>query len=252
MKGTRGWIQRKSWCMGPYAVVDYNFTFWRRRSLLHIYHGQPYAIVDFIPQSGTWDSSSGVFFVLDLGQPPLHPARDHMRTWTCWKKAKSKVRYWVIKSTLWYRAKVDSGKGLSIVDVLESTLEWTYGEVIVNSSIGSHIPCFSLHTVSESRKTERERREEALAAFFSWRGRGRGKPNEDSKKLGATSLYSFLRVGHKNKVGILPFNFSMVSTLERIDRQKAMPNVVWPCKGTLWQVFICLRTPPFLGFCLGW
>ncbi len=63
--------------------------------------------------------------------------------------------------------KVDSGKGLSIVDVLESTLEWTYGEVIVNSSIGSQIPCFSLDTVSESRKTERERREEALAAFFS-------------------------------------------------------------------------------------
>jgi hypothetical protein len=23
-------------------------------------------------------------------------------------------------------------------------------------------------------------------------------------------------------------------------------------KGTLWQVFICLRPPPLLGFCLGW
>jgi hypothetical protein len=24
------------------------------------------------------------------------------------------------------------------------------------------------------------------------------------------------------------------------------------CKGTLKQVFICLRTPPLLGFCFGW
>jgi hypothetical protein len=24
------------------------------------------------------------------------------------------------------------------------------------------------------------------------------------------------------------------------------------CKGTLWQVFIRLRLPPLLGFCLGW
>ncbi len=26
----------------------------------------------------------------------------------------------------------------------------------------------------------------------------------------------------------------------------------WTCKGTLRQVFICLRPPPLLGFCLGW
>jgi hypothetical protein len=41
--------------MGPYAGVDYNLTHSR---LEHIYHGQPYARVDFIPQSGTLDFAS--------------------------------------------------------------------------------------------------------------------------------------------------------------------------------------------------
>jgi hypothetical protein len=44
--------------------------------------------------------------------------------------------------------KVESGIGLwstlGLVNVLESTLEWTKGDVIVNSGIGSHTPCFSL------------------------------------------------------------------------------------------------------------
>ncbi len=100
-------------------------------------------------------------------------------------------------------------------------LEWAYGEVIVNSSLGSHIPCFSLDTVSESRKTERERKEEALAAFFSWRGEGGENPMKTTaKNSGWHPLYSFLGGGHKNKLGILPFNFSMVSNLEKIDRLK--------------------------------
>ncbi len=34
---------------------------------------------------------------------------------------------------------VDSGIGLPMVNELESTLEWTYGEDIVNSGIGSHL-----------------------------------------------------------------------------------------------------------------
>jgi hypothetical protein len=37
-----------------------------------------------------------------------------------------------------------------MVNVLESTLEWTEGEVIVNSGIGSHTPCFSLDSASGS------------------------------------------------------------------------------------------------------
>jgi hypothetical protein len=40
-------------------------------------------------------------------------------------EAKSKVHGWGIKSNLASRVKVDSGIGLSIVNVLESTLEWT-------------------------------------------------------------------------------------------------------------------------------
>ncbi len=43
---------------------------------------------------------------------------------------------------------VDSGIGLPTVNVLESTLEWTYGEVRVNSGIGFHTPCFSLDSAS--------------------------------------------------------------------------------------------------------
>ncbi len=38
----RGRIQRKTWSMGPYAGVDYNFTLCPLQSRLqHIYHGQP-------------------------------------------------------------------------------------------------------------------------------------------------------------------------------------------------------------------
>jgi hypothetical protein len=39
---SRGRIQRKTWCMEPYAGVDYNINL-RRLQLQHIYHGQPYA-----------------------------------------------------------------------------------------------------------------------------------------------------------------------------------------------------------------
>jgi hypothetical protein len=36
--------------MGPYFVVDYKLTLFRRQSRLqHIYHGQPYARVDLNP-----------------------------------------------------------------------------------------------------------------------------------------------------------------------------------------------------------
>ncbi len=40
--------------------------------------------------------------------------------------------------------KVDSGIGLAMVNVLESTLEGTKCAAIVNSDIGSYTPCFSL------------------------------------------------------------------------------------------------------------
>ncbi len=55
-----GRIQRKIRFMGPYAGVDYNLTLCPIQGRLqHIYHRQPYAIVDvvarvdFIPLSGT-------------------------------------------------------------------------------------------------------------------------------------------------------------------------------------------------------
>ncbi len=55
----RGRIQRKSWCMGPYAGIDYNHTLCPLQSRLqHIYLGQPYARVDLISQSGTLDLAS--------------------------------------------------------------------------------------------------------------------------------------------------------------------------------------------------
>ncbi len=61
--------------MEPYAEVDYNLTLCPLQSRLqHIYHGQPwarvdlnpYARVDFIPQSGTLDLASEA----TEGQPP--------------------------------------------------------------------------------------------------------------------------------------------------------------------------------------
>jgi hypothetical protein len=46
-----------------YAGVDYNLTLCPLQSRLqHIYHGQPYARVDFIPQSGTLDLASELQF----------------------------------------------------------------------------------------------------------------------------------------------------------------------------------------------
>jgi hypothetical protein len=46
---TRGRIQRKTWCMEPYTGVDYNLTLCPLQSRLqHIFHGQPYARIDFI------------------------------------------------------------------------------------------------------------------------------------------------------------------------------------------------------------
>ncbi len=55
----RGRIQRKTWCMGPYAGVDYNPTLRPLQSQFqHIYHGQPYVRVDFMPQSETLDLAS--------------------------------------------------------------------------------------------------------------------------------------------------------------------------------------------------
>jgi hypothetical protein len=45
--------------MGAYAGVDNNLTLYPLQSRLqHIYHGQPYARVDFIPLPGTLDLDS--------------------------------------------------------------------------------------------------------------------------------------------------------------------------------------------------
>ncbi len=47
--------------MGLYAVVENNLTLSQLKSRLqHIYHGQPYARVDFIPQSWAQESISSL------------------------------------------------------------------------------------------------------------------------------------------------------------------------------------------------
>jgi hypothetical protein len=59
----RGRMQRTTWCIGPYAEVDFNLTLCPHQSRLqNIYHGQPDARVDFIPRSGTLDLASGQAF----------------------------------------------------------------------------------------------------------------------------------------------------------------------------------------------
>ncbi len=61
----RGRIQRKTWCMGPYAGVYYNLTLCPLQSrLLHIYHGQP------MPES-----------TLTLCQSCLHPPSQGLWIW---------------------------------------------------------------------------------------------------------------------------------------------------------------------------
>ncbi len=55
----RGRIKRQTWCIGPYAVAEYNLTLTRLQSRpQHIYHGQPYARVDFNHMSKSALSSS--------------------------------------------------------------------------------------------------------------------------------------------------------------------------------------------------
>ncbi len=50
----------------PYAGADYNLSLCPLQSRLqHIHHGQPYARVDFIPQSGT-DFGFGLSIILAL------------------------------------------------------------------------------------------------------------------------------------------------------------------------------------------
>jgi hypothetical protein len=65
----RGRIQRKTWCMGSYARVDYNLTLCPLQSRLqHIYHGQPYATVDLnpMPESTLFPSQGLWIWPLDI------------------------------------------------------------------------------------------------------------------------------------------------------------------------------------------
>ncbi len=51
--------------MGPYAGVEYNLTLCPLQSRLqHIYHGQPYARVEFIPQPRSLDLVSVSFCLI--------------------------------------------------------------------------------------------------------------------------------------------------------------------------------------------
>jgi hypothetical protein len=65
--------------MGPYAGVDYNLTLCPIQSRLqHIYHGQPYAKVDFIPQSKLWIWPLGSLKGLQIGL--ITPSLEFMHT----------------------------------------------------------------------------------------------------------------------------------------------------------------------------
>ncbi len=61
-----GRIQRKAWCMGLYAGVDY-ITSPYVPSRVHIYHGQPYARVDLnpMPESTLFPSQGLRFWPLE-------------------------------------------------------------------------------------------------------------------------------------------------------------------------------------------
>ncbi len=68
----------------------------------------------------------------------------HLDPCLCWTQRPNPLPDLGIKSTI-IRLKVDSGIGLPMINVLESTLA---SEVIVNYGIGSHTPCFSLDSAS--------------------------------------------------------------------------------------------------------
>jgi hypothetical protein len=55
---------------------------------------------------------------------------------------RSETRGQIQSPRLWHRVKVDSGIGLPMVSMSESTLDWTSGEVIVNSCIGSYVSVY--------------------------------------------------------------------------------------------------------------
>ncbi len=61
--------------MGPCAGVDYYLTVCPvQRQLKHIYHGQPYDRVDFIPQSVTLDFVSDYSCKVPFFEYPLFAA----------------------------------------------------------------------------------------------------------------------------------------------------------------------------------
>ncbi len=55
---SRDCIQRETWCMEPYARVDYNLALRIHSNTYPLYHRQPCATVDLILQSGTYDLAS--------------------------------------------------------------------------------------------------------------------------------------------------------------------------------------------------
>jgi hypothetical protein len=78
----RGRIQRKTWCMGPYAGVAYNLTLFPLQSpLQHIYHGhwatlcqsQPY---NPMPES-TLTPSQGLCPRMDFWFPTMTLSQSH-------------------------------------------------------------------------------------------------------------------------------------------------------------------------------
>jgi hypothetical protein len=74
----RGRIQRKTWCMGPYARDDYNLTLRvcpLRSRLQHIYHGQPYTRVDLnpMPESTLFPSKGLWIWPQNKGASSLDP-----------------------------------------------------------------------------------------------------------------------------------------------------------------------------------
>ena len=68
-----------------------------------------------------------------------------------------------------------------MVNVFESTLEGTSGEVIVSSGIGSQTPCSSLDSASERKK-------HLLAKLVVWGGGGRNRFPEQ-KRRGLNYIY---------------------------------------------------------------
>ncbi len=75
-----------------------------------------------------------------------------------------------------------------------------------------------------------------------------------SKKIPNQPVLKKVRLFRAYSISFISWFCTFKAQKKYTDRKqcKMSSSKKFPCKGTLTQVFICLRPPPLLDFCLGW